>query len=41
MVWLDIRLGRLVRGYVGGLIGTLVHWWVSGLVGGASEDGGN
>ena len=28
MVWLDIRLGRLVRGYVGGLIGTLVHWWV-------------
>ena len=26
---------------VGGLIGTLVRWWVSGLVGGASEDGGN
>lgn len=41
MVWLDIRLGRLVRGYVGGLIGTLVRWWVGGLVGGASEDGGN
>ena len=41
MVWLDIRLGRLVRGYVGGLIGTLVGWWVCGLVGGASEDGGN
>ena len=41
MVWLDIRLGRLVRGYVGGLIGTLVRWWVGGVVGGASEDGGN
>ena len=29
MVWLDIRLGRLVRGYVGGLIGTLVRWWAA------------
>ena len=28
MVWLDIRLGRLVRGYVGGLVG----WWVGGYV---------
>ena len=25
MVWLDIRLGRLVRGYVGGLVG----WWAA------------
>ena len=54
MVWLDIRLGRLVRGYVGGLVGRWIRWyiggyfgrlvmgwWVSGLVGGASEDGGN
>ena len=54
MVWLDIRLGRLVRGYVGGLVGRwirwyiggyfgrlVVGWWAGGLVGGASEDGGN
>ena len=54
MVWLDIRLGRIVCGYVGGLMGRwirwyiggyfgrlVVGWWAGGLVGGASEDGGN
>ena len=30
MVWLDIRLGRLVRGYVGGYVGRLVvGWWAA------------
>ena len=33
MVWLDIRLGRIVHGCDGGLVGTLVRWWAGGCFG--------
>ena len=33
MVWLDIRLGRLVRGYVGGLVGRWIRWYIGGYFG--------
>ena len=33
MVWLDIRLGRIVCGYVGGLMGRWIRWYIGGYFG--------